>query len=71
MLISKSLNGNELLPIVEEILDSAKNKSGGNLIDVTHASGGTWKQVYIKGASNVIGDDTILKYNHKVRELIF
>lgn len=71
LLLSKSLNDNELLPMVEEILNTVKNKSGSNLINVTHASGGPWKQVYIKGANNVIDDDTILKYNHKVRELIF
>lgn len=64
--LSKSLSNSEILPIVDEVLEIVKGRSGSNLIEITHAEEGPWEKVYIEGKNAVIDDDTILKYNHKV-----
>lgn len=64
--LSKSVGNFEILSIIDEILEIVKDKSGSNLIEITHAVDGPWDKVYEKGKNAVIDDDTILKYNHKV-----
>lgn len=71
VLLSKTLNGNEVLPLIDRIVEKVKDKSGGNLIDITHTENGPWKRLYVEGLNVVIDDDTILKYNHHVRKMLY
>lgn len=65
--LSKSINLDKVIPIVEEVLKSTEGKTGGNLIDITHAKQGPWDKVHIEGMNIPIDDDAIFEYNHHVR----
>lgn len=64
--LSKTMDINKVFPIVNNVLQLTEEKTGGNLIDITHAHKGPWDQVYIRGANIPIDDETIKKHNHHV-----
>lgn len=64
--LSKSLDINKVFSIMDIVLKLIENKSGGNLIEVTHAENGPWDQVYVEGKNAIIEDEVILKYNYHV-----
>lgn len=70
ILLSKTLNNKEIFSLIDKIIEKVKDKSGGNLINITHTKNGPWDKVYVEGLNVEIDDDTILKYNHHVRELL-
>lgn len=64
--LSKSMELNRVIPIVNNVLELTEGKTGGNLIDITHATDGPWDQVYVEGLNIPIDENTILEYNYHV-----
>lgn len=71
VLLSKVLRNNDIFSLINKIVKKVKDKPGGKLIDITHTDDGPWDQVYVEGLNAVIDDDTILKYNHHVRNRLY
>lgn len=64
--LSKTVYSPRVREITEKVMNAVNGKRSGSLIDITHADGGPWDQVYEEGANNVITDSLILEYNDKV-----
>ncbi|QTJ33066.1 hypothetical protein B8A39_09415 [Dolosigranulum pigrum] len=69
--LSKTVYSPRVREITEKVMKAVNSKRRGSLIDITHANGGPWDQVYEKGANNIITDSVISKYNDKVLDQLY
>lgn len=53
----------ELVQITDEVLALVEDKTGSDLIYITHLPNSPWQQVYKAGANRVIDDETIRRYH--------
>ncbi|AMB99903.1 hypothetical protein AWM75_07940 [Aerococcus urinaehominis] len=71
ILLPKTVYTPEVRKTTERIIDAIATKTGGALIDITHAPDGPWDMVYEEGCNREIPDSLILACNDKVTALLY